>query len=149
MEIRDMALVSEATLETFHNSFERCISCPEFFDIFYERFFASSDEIVSFFEGKDLPRILKMVKDALFLILMASDKSSFATKKIESLASFHAGLGVQPAHYDFWLSALLCTVEENDPQFDQDVADAWSEVLSHGLAIMKAACLESSPSLSS
>ncbi|MCB0333748.1 MAG: globin [Bdellovibrionales bacterium] len=132
-----MSLVSEAILETFHDSLERCRDRTDFFNLFYDRFLASDGEISVFFEGKDLARIIKMVKDALYLIMMASDTSSFAAKKIERLGEFHSAFGIKAEHYDHWLSALLSTVEEADPHFSQDVADAWVKVMGVGIEIMK------------
>ncbi|MFT6905519.1 MAG: hypothetical protein ACJAS1_002175 [Oleiphilaceae bacterium] len=39
--------------------------------------------------------------------------------------------------YDIWLDSLISTVEEFDPEFDNDIDQAWREVLAPGIAFIK------------
>jgi len=44
-------LIADQELERFHESFERVKADPAFFDRFYQRFLASSDEVALMFVG--------------------------------------------------------------------------------------------------
>ena len=46
-------------------------------------------------------------------------------------------IDISPDFYDLWLRCQLEAVEECDDQFDSPVEDAWNEVLSDGIKIMK------------
>jgi hemoglobin-like flavoprotein len=129
-------LLSETTLEAFHDSYERVKENPEFFDVFYERFISSSDEVAGFFENVDLSRTKKMVKDALIYKLIAADGSGFGRNKLEKLAASHIGYGVKDRHYEVWLEALMSVVEEMDPKYNFDIDSAWREVMKIGIDIM-------------
>lgn len=132
-----MGLVSEPNLELFHDSFQRCRAREDFFDIFYSRFLDSSDEIANIFKDVNVEHVKKMVKDSLFLKLMASDGSAFGTKKLMALGESHDKYGVRPEHYQLWLDALMSTVEEIDPRYDINIDQAWREVMQVGIDIMQ------------
>jgi hemoglobin-like flavoprotein len=132
-----MSLVSEPYLELFHDSFQRCREREDFFDIFYKRFLSSSDDITNIFKDVDVEHVKKMVKDALFIKLMASDGSAFGAKKLMSLGVSHDRYGVRPEHYQLWLDALMSTVEETDPRYDINIDRAWREVMQIGIDIMQ------------
>lgn len=44
---------------------------------------------------------------------------------------------IEPALYDVWLEALIKTIEELDPEYDDDVELAWRLVLTPGITLMK------------
>lgn len=132
-----MTMLSENVLSTFHDSFDRCRDNPRFFDLFYERFLQSSDEIEVIFNGVDIERVKKMVRDALLFILIASDGSSHGIQRINNLGRAHREWRIENHHYDLWLESLMSTVEEIDPLYSQNVDSAWREVMSIGIHIMK------------
>ncbi len=131
-------MLRDSDLELFHDSYERCREKESFFDIFYDRFLSASDEIQQLFQGVDLSRVKRMVRDATIYLIMASDGSRLSIKKVESLSNYHHELGVKSAHYDLWLDALMSVVEEVDPKYNQAIDEAWRAVMKIGLDMMKA-----------
>jgi hemoglobin-like flavoprotein len=132
-----MKTLDEATLEAFHDSYQRCLEDPTFFDVFYERFIGSSDEIAEFFEEVDLAHTKKTLKTALFYNLMASDGSTLGIKKLKSMASIHQELELTAKHYDYWLDSLMSVVEEADRFHNQQIENAWRCVMNVGIDLMK------------
>jgi len=133
-----MAKVPGDVVERFHDSFDRVKRNPAFFDVFYERFLAS-DEIAEKFEGVDVENVKRMVRDALYLKMMAMDGNPVAVRKLQQLGVFHGRFGVKRDHYDLWLDALLSVVEEMDPHYDTKVDASWRSVMARGIDIMKRA----------
>lgn len=126
----------DAYLGIFHDSYERCRTHPKFFDVFYDRFLNSSQEIQEIFNGVDVDRVKLMVRDALIFVLMASDGSKYAVKRLRGLARYHDDRSVREDHYVLWLEALMSAVEEFDPRYDQEVDAAWRRVMGVGLGIL-------------
>lgn len=58
---------------------------------------------------------------------------------VQSLATKHSkrDKDVQPHLYDIWLTCLIDTVKEHDPEFDDDVALAWRMNMAAGITYMK------------
>ncbi|MFN8601213.1 MAG: globin domain-containing protein [Candidatus Binatia bacterium] len=130
--------LDEDTLATFHDSLDRVLQRSDFFDLFYDRLLASSPEIARKFDGVDLRRVKRHVRDSFYLKMMASDGNRGATARLEKLAEQHAAIHVTRAMHDQWTSVMLTLVEELDPGCDAEVAQSWREVLRIGTDIMKA-----------
>ncbi len=133
-----MNILDENVIEKFNDSFERCNSDSQFYDLFFIRFMDSSEEIRGIFANSEIGRIKKMMKDALFYKMLASGGALHAIEKLEKLAHFHKDLGIERRHHDHWLDVLMGVVEEVDPRYSAEVDHAWREVLGIGLQIMKA-----------
>ena len=127
-------------IQEARDSLSRCNQAPAFLDRFYELFIGSSADIRKKFESTDFERQKKMLKDSLFVMLVAAGtKSGFAHKELSKLADRHSGqqLGVDPGWYDIWLRCLLQAVSENDPEYRPELDDAWRESLRDGIELMK------------
>ena len=129
--------LSEQTLATFHDSLDRVLAKNDFFDLFYERFMARSAEVAAKFEGFDIARIKRLLRDAFYLKMMASDGNLRAAARLRTMADRHAELGITRAMHDTWLETLLSVVADRDPQFDVGVERSWREVTRIGMDIMK------------
>jgi hypothetical protein len=129
-------LVADEHLDRFHESLERVKQDPAFFDRFYQRFLASSDEVAAMFVGVDLDRIKAKIRQSLLFTMLASDGNASARERLVGLGALHARRGVLRHHYDLWLDALLSVVEEKDPKFDLPIEQSWRAVLSVGIGIM-------------
>ena len=130
--------IVEAELEAFHDSFERVTQRPDFLDAFYERFIGSDEAVAQKFDGVDLRRVKSKLRQSLLFTMMASDGNPAARERLEELGEFHAARGVEPAHYQLWLDALLSVVEEMDPGYDPQIERSWRRVLAVGISIMTA-----------
>ncbi|MBY0280208.1 hypothetical protein K2Z84_33160 [Candidatus Binatia bacterium] len=129
--------LSEDTLATFHDSLDRVLGCKDLFDVFYERLMSRSPSIASRFHGFDVARIKRMLRDAFYLEMMASDGNLRAATRLQDLAARHADLGITRAMHDTWLETLLSVVAERDPRYDEAVEQSWRDVMRLGMDFMK------------
>ena len=129
---------SEEKLATFHDSYERLQKDDAFFDLWYEKLINHSEEIAAIFNGVDLSRVKKTVKQSLIYNLMAAGDFEIGRRKLKSLARSHEELGVEHHHLDVWCKTLVDTVKEKDPKFSADVEAAWVDVMGVGIELMKA-----------
>lgn len=129
----------EETLEAFHDSLDRILECPDFFDRFYQRLIGRSPAIAAKFDGIDLDRVKRMVRDSFYVHMMASSGSPHATARLQAMAERHAALGITRQMHDQWLDTLLEVVRELDPRCDAQVERSWRAVLSTGIDWMKSA----------
>lgn len=125
----------------FSRSLSRTVSVDpdRFFSRFYDRFVPSSPEVTELFKDVDMARQRKILEASLAYM---SEFAAFLTKTepLERLAERHSrhAIDIDPALYDVWLDMLVETVEESDPEYDDEVGLAWRVVMSPGIAFMKA-----------
>jgi len=132
-------IFAEETLEAFHDSLDRILQSPDFFDRFYERLLGRSPAIAAKFDGIDLARVKRMVRDSFYLHMMASGGSPHAMERLQAMAERHAALGITSEMHDQWLDTLIEVVRELDPRCDANVERSWRAVLGTGIERMKAA----------
>lgn len=128
--------------ELFNESYQRALAFREdgqqFLDRFYETFFSKAREIAELFETTHMGTQKTMLQDSLFYM-----RDFFLHRKANEhmvrLAKIHsrAGKNIPPALYDVWLDSLIETVQEYDPEFDDDIELAWRIALSPGITYMK------------
>jgi len=109
-----------------------------FFEGFYERFFASSDVVAAKFKNTDLAVQQKMLHDSLiylerFSVYKREDDFILALARRHSKSK----ADIPPNLYDLWLTALIETVHDYDPDFDDAVELAWRMQLAAGIEYMK------------
>lgn len=108
-----------------------------FFDVFYQKFAARSEDIARAFESVDMARQKAMLESS-FIYLTSFSATGKADDDFLKLALMHRSMKrISTPMFDQWLAALLETVAQLDPQFDDDVAMAWRVVMAPGLALMK------------
>ena len=106
-----------------------------FIDAFYDRFLASSDEIAVLFVNTDFNTQKNML--LMSLVHVASfDPIHGPDAIMKRLAIRHRDLHVLSHLYRLWLESLLDTVKAYDPEYDQDVREAWRRILTSGIAFM-------------
>jgi hemoglobin-like flavoprotein len=128
--------LSEETLATFHDSLDRVLQQNDFFDAFYERLMGRSPEIAAKFAGFDMTRVKRLLRDAFYLKMMASDGNRRAAARLERLAERHAELGITRAMHETWLDTLLSVVAERDPRYDARVEQSWRDLTRIGMDVM-------------
>jgi len=131
---------------TFTASYERVIGegvgitegGRAFFHRFYENFLASSVQVQEKFRNTDMDRQELVLQKGLYHLI------SFYLMKMDneflkSIATSHDRhhYNIEPELYDVWLDALLKTVEEMDPECDNDLKLAWQIVMTPGILYMK------------
>ena len=128
--------MSPITLAVFEASLKRCEARPDFFDIFYGTFLASSPEVAEKFKGTDFTRQKELLRISFHhLLLVARDHKQGPDPYLEDVAVKHgAGHLAIGAHlYDLWLDSLLETVRTCDPECFPEVEKAWEEVMMVGI----------------
>lgn len=123
------------------DSLSRCSKDAKFLDRFYELFMASSPDVREKFAETDFERQKKVLSDSLFLMLTAAGTTSgFAHVQLEKLAKRHSreDLDIKPEWYDLWLDNLMRTVSEFDPDYSEEIDNAWRESLKDSIAVLVA-----------
>ena len=128
-------------VEIFSTSFQRVSEQKTqgaFFHQFYESFLGSSEQIAEKFKNTDIERQKEMLRVSL-LEMLAFSTSHKSSVHMDMLAAIHskADKNITPEMYDAWLKAILETVEQVDPEYDDNVALAWKIVLTPGIVFMK------------
>ena len=119
--------------EICRSSLSRCLRAEGLGERFYELFLASSPEARRKFADTDFSRQRRVLEDALFVVTLAAEGRDDAPAAVElgRLARRHArgDLDIRPELYSTWMACLLQALEEKDPEFSDDVREAWGEVL--------------------
>lgn len=128
--------MSPITLAVFEASLKRCEARPDFLDVFYGKFLASSPEVAEKFAKTDFTRQKELLRISLHhLLLVARDPKQGPDPYLQDVAVHHgAGQMAIGAHlYDLWLDSLIETVRTCDPECFPEVEKAWEEVMMVGI----------------
>ena len=128
-------------VEVFNDSLARCLKSEQFFQSFLQKFLASSKEVRDKFEGTDLNRQRRVLRDSFYMLI---EHVAFSSRESEAyferIATEHSkqGRDITPHLYDLWLECLLRSVEECDDRYSPQVEVAWRYIMGEGIAYLKA-----------
>ncbi|MGD8568337.1 MAG: globin [Gammaproteobacteria bacterium] len=128
--------------EIFDQSYERVkdriINGRVFFQAFYDNFLAVSPEVERSFAATDMDRQVKMMEKS-FYGLFIFHATQNANDYLETVAHRHSHADLNIGHhlFDLWLDALIETVKDYDPHFNDEIALSWRIILSPGVTYMK------------
>ena len=90
------------------------------------------------FVGTDFRRLKRMLRQSLYVMLLASSGNGEAWKELDIRAEKHSRkqLNVRPELYEIWLHCLITAVSEFDRTFDTSVERVWRTVMRHGIEYM-------------
>lgn len=117
------------------NEVSSSTSAAAFFQSFYEHFLRH-EQVRELFVGVDINKQVTMLK-ASFYHLVGASVLDEPSAEIQRLAALHQRLGISLGLFDAWLAALIDTVAENDPLFDEATGLAWCWALTPGITMMK------------
>ena len=123
-------------LDMFEASLTRCERNPEFFERFYRTFLASSPEVRKKFADTDFVRQQAALRESLRKMMSAArDRNGDPARHLIHLAERHSSrdLRIGAALYDNWLDSLLTTVRESDPEYSEEIGNAWERVMMVGI----------------
>lgn len=125
-------------VELVNDSLERCTPQADFFASFYERFRDSSDEVAKKFEGTDIRRQTRALRDSFYLLLRAvgGDPEAWQALELRAVRHDHRHLDISPDMYQLWLESLLITIRDFDPALDEATEAAWRRVMQKGIDFM-------------
>lgn len=118
-------------------SYGRCCKAPNFFDDFYATFLSSSPEVRAKFAHTDMVAQKHLLRAGILnLVLYAR---GLPPTKLQALAESHSRsrLDIQPHLYSYWLQALLDTVLKHDSEIDKRGMQAWNNVMSKGIEVIR------------
>lgn len=95
-----------------------------------------SPQVSEVFQGVDLQRQIDMLEHSLLLLVDFSVHRQGSESLIQ-LASVHMRAGVTAEMYDWWLTALIRTLEQLDTKFRHPEVLAWRVTLAPGIEFMK------------
>jgi len=125
-------------LDAVTASYHRCRASAGFFDTFYERFLAKSEEVAEKFRQTDFTRQKLMLRESLISMLLFNLGTGSARAELEQLAERHSrrDVDIAPHLYDLWLDALCETVERHDPDFKPELAQEWRAAMRAGIDLL-------------
>lgn len=120
---------NEINLKLYRESLARLLyASPRFLDVFYRNFMNNSD-VAKFFHGRNMERIKRKLMTTLELVGDNADNVPGTDMYLEMLGRIHERSNVTPAHLQYWKAALIDTVAECDPSFNDAINLAWQSVL--------------------
>ncbi len=119
-------------------SYQRCLNAPDFFPAFYQRFFEACPEVRPMFANTDFERQHRLLQHAVGLLL-SFHHGEREPNLLTRVAARHgrSDLKVDPAHYGAFISSLIDTVRQFDPEFTPETGDAWREATRAGIDYMR------------
>lgn len=129
-------------MELFNDSYEYVIDIAndsnKFFLRFYEIFADCSSEIAEKFRHTDIEKQSAVLKKSISFMInfYINPQANDFMKKISKMHDKNH-LNIKPSLYQYWLDALIKTVEEYYPGYNAQVELAWRIVLSPGIAFMQ------------
>ncbi len=120
-------------------SFERCCAHGDFFICFYRNFFKNCPEVEPMFRRTDFKRQHNLLRHAIGLLLIFPNQPADEPTILTRIAERHGrqDLDVDPSLYTGFVTSLLQTVAEHDPEFDPDIEAAWRHTIAPGIAYMQ------------
>lgn len=128
--------------DIFQSSFERAIGNDSFNYDFITRFYSiftdSSKDVAKMFAHTNMSVQKTMLHDSL-LMMVEYYRSAAVSEHMQRVARIHSRAQQDIAEdlYDTWMESLLRALSEFDPDYDDQVADAWRAVLRPGIDYMK------------
>lgn len=128
-------MVDKEIIATFNESLERCQADSHFLSLFYRKFVISNAEIRDKFSNTNMEHQKVMLHASLKMIMLAIQGDDGASTYLDRVAKRHSKseLDIRPELYDIWLETLIETVSETDPEFNNDIENAWRKVMLYGI----------------
>ena len=106
------------------------------FDRFYERFLEASELVPPYFASTDFAKQREVLRNGILMTILYAEGDRVGQVGVDWIRQTHsrAALDVKPDLYPLWLDTWIETVEEFDPDFDDDTAAAWRKVIQHSIA---------------
>ena len=109
-----------------------------FFSMFYDIFFSKSQQIRDKFADVDMDAQVRVLQKSMFHMI-----GFYATKTdseyLATVARTHSRdqYDIRPEFYDIWLESLIETVQQLDPEYEENLALAWQLAMAPGIQFMK------------
>lgn len=134
-----MTTTTTTAHDLVNRSFGRCCNADEFFNTFYSDLMDRYAEISDMFAETDFNKQNELLRVALELMLMFDYGSDAARQAMSNIRETHSQgqRNVKPEFYDNWMDSLMRACAKHDTEFNQDIENAWREVLSGAINYIK------------
>ena len=80
-----------------------------------------------------------MLKGSLHVMLMLAGGKMQDQSGLQNLAKIHDRdhRNIPPPYYDLWLESIIWAVERSDPEFDDNLDQAWRAAMQPGIEFMR------------
>ncbi len=80
-----------------------------------------------------------MLHASMNLIMLATQQNETASIYLDQIAKRHSklDLDIPKELYQLWLTTLLETVKETDPDYNEEVKQAWQAIMQFGIDYMQ------------
>lgn len=131
--------MGNADSDVVFQSYGRCCNNEHFFIDFYDRFMGSAEEIRALFVDTDMAAQRHLLRNGIMQLVLHA--RGMPDTKLRALGCSHSrsGYNIRPEWYDLWLDALLATLQQYDPQFEEATAQAWRRALEPGIELIRGA----------
>ena len=131
-------LFEDKTLQLFNESLKRCQADPLFLTLFYQKFIVSNASVREKFANTDMHNQKMMLHASLYMIMLATQENKAANTYLEQIAERHskAELDIGPELYGYWLESLIEAVSQIDPEYSDEIENAWRTVMNYGIEYM-------------
>lgn len=120
-------------------SYGRCCRRDDFFIDFYDNFMSSSDAIKQRFVNTDMAAQRHLLRNGIMQLILHA--RGMPDRKLRALGESHNRhhYNIKPEWYGLWLDALMKTVRQHDPDYSPELGEAWREVLTPGIELIRGA----------
>jgi len=111
-------------------SYGRAISKRQFLGRFYELFIKSSPIVARKLAKTDIAKQQELLSQAVNMVILFPQGNKIAKNAIKRIRESHNrdGLDIKPDYYKFWIDSLVMALAEHDPEFDDELEQAWRHV---------------------
>ncbi|WOX04366.1 globin [Microbulbifer pacificus] len=131
--------MGNADSDVVFQSYGRCCNNESFFIDFYDRFMGSSAEIRALFANTNMAAQRHLLRNGIMQLVLHA--RGMPDTKLRALGCSHSrtGFNIRPEWYGLWLDALLATLRQYDPQFDETTALCWRRAIGPGIEVIRGA----------
>lgn len=128
--------MSQSAHAIVQQSYSRCLRSEDFFGRFYELLLASDPVLPDMFSKTEFPRQHRLLQHGIGLLISYGNHADDVL--LERIAARHSakGLDVPPDMYPLFVQALIRAISEADPRYDDDIEQAWRDVVTPGIQFM-------------
>jgi len=111
-------------------SYGRAIAKRCFLDRFYELFMKSNPVVARKLAATDIEKQQELLSQAVNMVILFPQGNKIAKNAIKRIRESHRrdALDIKPDYYKFWVDSLIAALAENDPEFNDELEQAWRKV---------------------
>jgi len=129
--------ITATDLQHFQQSLRRIGSDDLFYEDFYRRLSGESEEVGALFRNRDMASIIGKLRVTLGMVAEAAEGKPGLEMYLEMLGGIHRRLDVAPRFFTLWRHALIATLSEHDPEFNDEIRGTWERVIDRVIDCMQ------------